>query len=81
MKGVCGSSNIIRELSAHVTLENKQDVVLLCVYGRRELTSFCCFSPFGSMGLNNVMLHLFDPVLCVLPGCICLLHLVYYILF
>jgi hypothetical protein len=60
VKGVCGSSSIIRELSA---LENNQVVVILCVYGRRDLTSFCYFSPFGSVGLNNVMLHLFGSVL------------------
>ncbi len=71
MKGVCGSSSIIRELSAHVNLDNKQVVVLLCVYGRRDLTSFCCFPPFGSVGLNNVMLHLFGPVLFWLDEFVC----------
>jgi hypothetical protein len=65
---------------AQVSSENSQPMSLLiiskllyflCVYGRRDLTSFCCFSPFGSVGLNNVMLHLFGPMLFWLDVFVC----------
>jgi hypothetical protein len=65
---------------AQVSSENSQPMSLLiistllyflCLYGRRKLTSFCCFPPFGSVGLKNVMLHLFGPVLFWLDVFVC----------